>query len=177
TTVFGTGRTYGQPFAHGFTDANQFTFGARSAFGYSGQWGAVGVTGTVGGMLERTNISTNGVFIVPAPPYPQRPTSQENYASIASLFTEWNFAMPSQLTLTVGASINKNEFGIRNMLRNGQVFDSATTRVRSFDAVIAPRVALTRGFGSNASVYASVSSGYTPPLLINPIDNTGAVDI
>jgi len=177
TTVFGTGRTYGQPFAHGFTDANQFTFGARSAFGYSGQWGVVDVTGTLGGMLERTNISTNGVFIVPAPPYPQRPTSQENYATIASLFTEWNFAMPSQFTLTVGASLNKNEFGIRNMLRNGQVFDSATTQVRSFDAVIAPRVALTRGFGSSASVYASVSSGYTPPLLSNTIDNTGAVDL
>ena len=177
TTVFGTGRTYGQPFAHGFTDANQFTFGARSAFGYSGQFGVVDVTGTLGGMLERTNISTNGVFIVPAPPYPQRPTSQENYATIASLFTEWNFAMPSQFTLTVGASLNKNEFGIRNMLRSGQVFDSATTQVRSFDAVIAPRVALTRGFGSNASVYASVSSGYTPPLLSNTIDNTGAVDL
>lgn len=177
TTVFGTGRTYGQPFAHGFTDANQFTFGARSAFGYSGQWGVVDVTGTLGGMLERTNISTNGVFIVPAPPYPQRPTSQENYATIASLFTEWNFAMPSQFTLTVGASLNKNEFGIRNMLRSGQVFDSATTQVRSFDAVIAPRVALTRGFGSSASVYASVSSGYTPPLLSNTIDNTGAVDL
>jgi len=177
TTVFGTGRTYGQPFAHGFTDANQFTFGARSAFGYSGQWGVVDVTGTLGGMLERTNISTNGVFIVPAPPYPQRPTDQENYATIASLFTEWNFAMPSQFTLTVGASLNKNEFGIRNMLRSGQVFDSATTQVRSFDAVIAPRVALTRGFGSNASVYASVSSGYTPPLLSNTIDNTGAVDL
>ena len=177
TTVFGTGRTYGQPFAHGFTDANQFTFGARSAFGYSGQFGVVDVTGTLGGMLERTNISTNGVFIVPAPPYPQRPTDQENYATIASLFTEWNFAMPSQFTLTVGASLNKNEFGIRNMLRSGQVFDSATTQVRSFDAVIAPRVALTRGFGSNASVYASVSSGYTPPLLSNTIDNTGAVDL
>jgi iron complex outermembrane recepter protein len=177
TTVFGTGRTYGQPFAHGFTDANQFTFGARSAFGYSGQWGVVDVTGTLGGMLERTNISTNGVFIVPAPPFPSRPTDQENYASVASLFTEWNFALPSQFTLTVGASLNKNEFGIRNMLKNNQLSDTTTTQVRSFDAVIAPRIALTRGFGSNASVYASVSSGYTPPLLSNTIDNTGAVDL
>lgn len=177
TTVFGTGRSYGQPFAHGFTDANQFTFGARSAFGYSGQWGAVDVTGTLGGMLERTNISTNGVFIVPAPPYPERPTDQENYATIASLFTEWNFAMPSQVTLTVGASVNKNEFGIRNMLRNNQLFDTTSTQVRSFDAVVAPRVALSKAFDNNASVYASVSSGYTPPLLSNTIDNTGAVDL
>ena len=177
TTVFGTGRTYGQPFAHGFTDANQFTFGARSAFGYSGQWGAVGVTGSLGGTLERTNISTNGVFIVPAPNVPQRPSLQENYATNASLFTEWNFAMPSQVTLTVGASLTKNEFGIRNMLKNNQVADTTTTSVRSFDAVIAPRIALTKGFGNNASVYASVSSGFTPPLLSNTIDNTGAADL
>ncbi|MES2358076.1 MAG: TonB-dependent receptor plug domain-containing protein [Gemmatimonadota bacterium] len=177
TTVFGTGRSYGQPFAHGFTDANQFTFGARSAFGYSGQWGGVDVTGTLGGMLERTNISTNGLFIVPVPNGPQRPTLQENYATIASLFTEWNFALPSQVTLTVGAALSKNEFGIRNMLRNNVIYDTTTTAVRSFDAVITPRVALTKGFGSNASVYASVSSGYTPPLLSNTIDNTGAADL
>jgi iron complex outermembrane recepter protein len=81
------------------------------------------------------------------------------------------------VTLTVGAALSKNEFGIRNMLRNNLIYDTTTTTVRSFDAVITPRVALTKGFGSNASVYASVSSGYTPPLLSNTIDNTGAVDL
>jgi iron complex outermembrane receptor protein len=177
TTVWGSGRTSGQPFAHGFTDVNQFNIGAKSAFGFTGQWGNVGVSGTLGGQLQRSNLTSNGVFITPIPTSPERPTAQENYASNASLFTEWNFAMPSQVTLTVGASLNKNEFGIRNMLKNSILFDTTATQVKSFDAVLAPRVTLTKGFGGNASVYASVSSGVTPPLLSNVIDNTGAVDL
>lgn len=177
TTLFGSGRSSGQPFAHGFTDANQFSFGARSAFGYSGELGEIGVTGSLGGQIQRTNITSNGVFIIPAPPYVERPTAQENYASNGSLFTEWNFAIPSQVTLTVGASLNRNQFGIRNMLKNNQLYDTTATQVKKFDVVLNPRVAVTRGLGSNASVYASVSSGYTPPLLSNIIANTGAVNL
>ncbi len=177
TTVFGNGRTAGQPFAHGFTDANQFSFGARTTFGFSGQVGEVGITGSLGATAQRTNITSNGVFIVPAPPYPERPTDQENYATNASLFTEWSFAMPSQVNVTVGTSLNKDEFGIRNMLKANVLYDTTTLAVRSFKAVLNPRVAITKGFGDNASVYASVSSGYTPPLLSNTIANTGAVDL
>ena len=177
TTVFGNGRTAGQPFAHGFTDANQFSFGARTRFGYTGQVGEVGISGTLGAMAQRTNITSNGVFIIPAPPYPERPTDQENYATNASLFTEWNFTMPNQVAVTVGASLNKDEFGIRNMLKANVLYDTTTLAVRSFKATLNPRAVITKGFGDNASIYASVSSGYTPPLLSNTIANNGSVDL
>ena len=177
TTVFGIGRTSGQPFAHGFTDVNQFNFGLRSAFGYNGRAGRVGITGTLGVSLQRSNLSTNGVFIIPAPPFPERPTDQENYASTASLYTEWNFTLPSALTLTVGASLNKNRFGIRNMLVNNQLFDTTQVQERSFDAEFTPRIAVSRQLGGRASLYASVSSGITPPLLSNTIANDGSVDL
>ena len=177
TTLFGSGRTFGQPFAHGFTDANQFSFGARTAFGYTGTIGEVAVTGTLGGSLQRTNITTNGVFIVPAPPYTERPTAQENYATNGSLFTEWSFALPAQFTITAGASLNSNQFSIRNMLRNGQLFDTTAAQVRKFDAVLTPRVAVSKAFAPGTSLYASVSAGYTPPLLTNVISNTGAVNL
>jgi iron complex outermembrane receptor protein len=177
TTLFGNGRTSNQPFAHGFTDANQFSFGLRSAFGYVQQLGRVGITGTLGGSIQRSNVTTNGVFIVPAPPFPQRPTAQQNYATTASLFTEWSFNMPSEVTLTVGASWNKNKFAIQNMLKDNQLADTTQVQARSFDAVFTPRVALTKQFNGNASVYASVSSGYTPPLLSNVVANDGTVDL
>jgi iron complex outermembrane receptor protein len=177
TTVFGIGRTSGQPFAHGFTDVNQFNFGLRSAFSYTGHAGRVGVTGTLGTLLQRSNLSTNGVFIIPAPPFPERPTDQENYASVASFYTEWSFTMPSQVTLTVGASLNKNRFGIRNMLVSNQLFDTTHVQERSFDAEFTPRVALTKQLGGKASLYASVSSGITPPLLSNTVANDGSVDL
>jgi iron complex outermembrane receptor protein len=178
TTVFGSGRTSNQPFAHGVSNANQFSFGVRSAFGYSTRLtNGVGINGSLGGVVQRTNVSSNGVFIVPAPPFPQRPNTQENYAVNASVFTEWSFAFPSQVTLTAGASLNKNEFGIRDMLKDNQVSDTTQLQVRSFDWVLNPRVSLTKGFGDDASVYASVSSGYTPPLLSNTVANDGTVDM
>ena len=178
TTVFGSGKASGQPFAHGFTDLNQVNAGFRSVFGFAAQLGdGVAVTGSLGAGMQHSALTQNGVFIIPAPPYPERPTAQENYASNSSLFTEWNFAMPSDLTLTVGASMNKNEFGIRNMLRNNQLFDTTTTQVRSFDWVLTPRVAVSKGITRSASVYASVSTGYTPPLLSNTVANDGSVDL
>ena len=177
TTAFAVGRTSGQPYAHGFTDANQLNFGARSAFSFAGRLGGVGLTAALGGLLQRSNVSTNGVFIVPAPPYPERPTVQQNSASTGSLFGEVNFALPAQVTLTAGASLNANRFAVHNLLKGGQVFDTTSTRTRSFGAVLAPRVALTKGLGGAGSVYASVSSGYTPPLLTSVVDNTGAVNL
>jgi iron complex outermembrane receptor protein len=178
TTVFGSARTSNQPFAHGFTDNNQFNFGLRSAFGYTGRVGEnVGVSGTLGGIVQRSNVATNGVFIIPAPPFPQRPTTQQNFAVNASIFTEWSFALPGQVTVTAGGSLNRNRFGIRNMLKDNQVSDTTELMVKSFDWVFTPRMAVSKDFDDRGSVYASVSSGYTPPLLSNAIANDGTVDL
>ena len=177
TTVFGTGRSSNQPFAHGFTDVTQHNVGARSVFGYADQWGTIGVTGSLGGTLQRSDITTNGVFIIPAPPYVERPTAQENWATNSSLFTEWSLAFPSQLTVTAGASLVDNRFAIHNLLKNNQLFDTTTTVVKSFDAELLPRVAVTKGFGTVGTLYASVGTGYTPPLLGNVVSNNGALNL
>ena len=42
------------------------------------------------------------------------------------LFTEWNFALPMDFTVTAGASLNKNEFGIMNMLKNNHLNDTTS---------------------------------------------------
>jgi iron complex outermembrane recepter protein len=177
STLFATGRYLNQPFAHGFTDNTQFNFGARTAFGYDGQVGNVGLSGSLGAMFQRSQITTNGVFIVPAPPFPERPTDQENYATNGSLFTEWSVAMPHRVVLTAGASLNKNDFAIHNLLKNGTLFDTTHTQRKSFDWVLTPRVSLSKGFSTSALVYASVSAGYTPPLLSNVVANNGTVDL
>ncbi len=178
TTVFGGGKAAGQPFAHGFTDVNQFNVGFRSAFGFAAQLdNGVGVSGSLGATMQHSQLTQNGVFIIPAPPYVERPTDQENYATNSSIFSEWNFAMPRDFTVTVGASLNRNEFGIRNMLRNNQLYDTTTTMVRKFDWVLTPRLSVSKGITRSASVYASVSTGYTPPLLSNTVANDGTVDL
>lgn len=177
TTVFGSGHTSNQPFAHGVSNANQFNFGARTAFDYMTRINDVGINGTLGGMFQRSDISSDGVFIVPIPSHPQIPNDNKNFATNYYTFTEWSFSLPDQYTVTVGASLNKNVFGIRNMLKNGQVNDTTQLMKKSFKPVFAPRISVSKVFGNNVSVYASVSSGYTPPLLSSAIATNGTVDL
>jgi iron complex outermembrane recepter protein len=177
TTLFGSSRASNQPFAHGFTDVNQFNVGARSEFGYDAQAGSVGVTGSLGALVQRSNLTQNGVFIIPAPPFVERPTDQENWATALSVYTEWHFALANQVTVTAGASLNKNVFAIRNMLDNNQLYDTTQVMKRSFRAVVTPRIAITKGLGNHGSLYAGVSTGYTPPLLSNTVASDGSVDL
>jgi iron complex outermembrane receptor protein len=176
SSVFGSGRVSDQPFAHGFTDVNQVNFGARSAFDWSGQWGSVGVTGSLGGLIQQSNLTSNGVFIIPAPPYPERPSDTQNYAVNGSLFTEWNFTFADEWALGVGASLNTADFATRNMLKANVLFDTTSTVNKAFSGVFLPRVSLQKSFGGNWTLYGSVSTGFAPPLLSQIISNNGAVN-
>ena len=176
TTVFGSGRTSNQPFAHGFTDVNQTNVGGRSVFSFTNQWGGVSLSASLGGQVQLTSLTSNGVFIVPAPPNPQIPSAQENRAENGSVFTEWSLGLPAQVTVTAGASLTRNQFSIRNMLSSGQLTNTTTEVVKKFDAVFTPRVAVTKAFGAAGSVYASVGTGYTPPLLSQVVSNNGALN-
>ena len=168
TTFFGTGHTMNQPFAHGFNDYNRFSYGARTAFGFQDQCGNLGINGTLGASFQRTNYTNNGVFIVPAPPNPQRYTNQKNYGMNYYLFTEWSITLPAQFIVTVGASLNRNEFGIRNMIpKNNLPNDTTKLQLIAFKPAFTPRISLLKIFNDNVSVYASVSSGYTPPPIAN----------
>ena len=177
TTLFGSGKNSNQPFAHGFTDVYQLNFGARTAFNFVHQGEIIGINGTLGGMFQQSNLSSNGVFIIPNPARTQRPSSSENYAMNYYLFTEWNFAFPMDFNVTVGASLNKNEFGYMNMLKsNGLLSDTTNYIVNAFKPAVTPRISVSKIFSEEASVYLSVSTGYTPPLLGDIYANDGSVN-
>jgi iron complex outermembrane recepter protein len=168
TTFFGSGQTMSQPFAHGFNDTYRFSYGARTSLGYEADCGEVGIAGTLGASFQRTNLSTTGVFIAPAPPHAQRYTNQENYAMNYSLFTEWNVSLPSQFVATVGAGLTRNEFGLRNMIpKNNLPNDTTRLQILAFKPIVTPRFSITKTFDENLSVYASISTGFTPPSISN----------
>jgi iron complex outermembrane recepter protein len=176
TAVFGSGRFADSPFAHGFTDVTQFNWGARSSFGYTGRLGGVDLAGRLGGMAQRSNVTSNGVFITPAPPFPERPSASQNYAVNAYLFTEWNFSLPAGVTLTAGGDLIHNSFTVQNLLKSNQLSDTTAILTRSFGSVFAPRAQVQKAFGGVGSVYASVGEGFTPPLLTNIVANNGTIN-
>jgi len=63
------------------------------------------------------------------------------------------------------------------MLKNNQVNDTTQLTIKAFDPVFTPRVSISKVFANSISVYASVSSGYTPPLLSDAIASDGTVDL
>ena len=172
TTVFGTGQTMGQPYAHGFNDYNRFSFGARSTFGFHERFDDISISGKTGGFFQRTNYTANGFSL-----NSHNPSDQENYAMNYYGFTEWNVDLPMQFTVTVGGTVSWNEFGIRNMLVSKIINDTTSITVRSFTPIFTPRVSLLKMITEDVSVYGSVSTGYTPPSLSNIVASNGSIDL
>ena len=178
TTLFGSGLDTKQPFAHGFNDASSISFGARSVFGYAGALSpAIGIGAHAGAMAHRTNIKTDGVFIVPSNPSVQRPNSHEDYAVDLSLFADATLQLPHDFNVTAGVGLQQNRFAVRNLLRGGVINDTASVAAHTFDFVFTPRVDVVKELAGGARVYGSVSSGYAPPLLSQIVASDGSVNM
>lgn len=183
TTVFASGHTLDQNFAHGFNYHENLNFGARTNFTYQQQLEKVGIEGQLGAFLQKSNESVDGVFIPPfvSPPFtpdtePQFPTNNQNDALNYNIFTKWEFALPRNFRVSVGGVLNVNRYGIRDMLNNGQLFSGSETHSRQFDPTFSPSVSVLKSFNNEASVYASVKTGNTPPLLSDIIADDGSVN-
>ncbi|GAB3857968.1 TonB-dependent receptor [Hymenobacter terrigena] len=88
-------------------------------------------------------------------------------------FAQADYELPASFQLTVAASYNR----LRH--RIARVSDAATNPTgyqfsRDFQPVVSPRVALLREFSPKLSVYASVSTGFSPPTVdeIRPSDGS-----
>jgi len=183
TTAFATGHTLDQNFAHGFSYHNNLNFGARTDFMYQQQFEDVGVNGQLGAFIQKSNEAVNGVFIPPFihPPFtpstqPQYPTDDQNYALNYNIFTKWKLSLPHDFQVSFGGVLNFNEFGIRDMLNNGTLYAGSSTQSKTFDPTFSPSISVLRSFNGKSSVYASISSGKTPPLLSDIISGDGSVN-
>jgi len=168
STVYVSGYTLNSPFAHGLTDNQAFTFGGRTGFVYtSGAGTGEKIHGIFGAQFQKTlafnksyNLNNNVIGAIRG--------DLQNASMSYSVFTEWKFALPSQVLLTAGGSLNFTEFGITDMIPTGGGHFNGSGD-RSFPAVFTPRVALLKKFNDAFSVYADVSRGYTPPTTSNTV--------
>jgi len=186
TTVFVTGSNLSQYFAHGYSLNNINSEGARTAFTYEGGTQALFINGTLGASYIRSNQTAQGNFIPPFVMSPFTPTSPSlsytdayNTAMSSNIFTQWTLSLPSRLSLTVGASLNFNQFTTQNLIYKGAtsiIFLNDPILTRNFDPAFNPSICLTKVFNNHISVYASVSQGYAPPTLSEMTNTAGKVD-
>jgi iron complex outermembrane receptor protein len=163
TTVYTNSYTLNQPFAHGLTDNQAFTFGGRTGFVYSSDTGNVTVHGILGAQFQKTIAFNKGYNLTNNVLGGIRGDLQ-NSSQGYNIFTEWKFSLPSQLILTAGGSLNFTEYAITDMLANSANPTHANqSGDRSFSPAFMPRISLLKLLNEHVSVYADVSRGYTPP--------------
>ncbi|MFL5788635.1 MAG: TonB-dependent receptor domain-containing protein, partial [Flavisolibacter sp.] len=183
TTMYTTGSTLNQAFAHGFTKNQNMNFGGRTSFMFEKNYGHTSIEGVIGGSFERTNQDTHGNFIPPfiMPPFtpstsPNIPSASRNYALNYSLYSQWKISLPSQISITAGASVDFIEFGTQNLLHNGSIYLDNPINIKVFKPVLNPSVSLIKVFNSFVSMYANVSSGYTPATFSQMTNTNGQIN-
>ncbi len=85
-----------------------------------------------------------------------------------NIFLQSEIAITKNLILDAGLSYNNygNEFTRLNKRPVNEL-------QRNFDPVVVPRISLLQKIGSNYSVYATVSSGYSPPTIDEIVPSSG----
>jgi iron complex outermembrane receptor protein len=204
TTVFSSGSTLNQYFAHGFTLASNQGFGGRTSFAYeSRNEGKANVEGVLGMSFQKSNQNSQGDFILPfiAQPPPafsaytpgMVPSDVQNYAMNYTIFTQWSLKLPSKLTVTAGLNVIFSEFGTKNLLTptsnmyignpgflpftTNALYMDYPTYTKSFSPVVAPSVSVIKVLSNHISVYGNVSEGYAPPVLGQMTNSMGQVDV
>lgn len=101
--------------------------------------------------------------------------SDKLWASQFFLFTQAEWSLTEQLLFTLGLSQNYSSFEIdRQVDATGGPLG---VQKRTFDPILIPRVALNYRLGEYASVYASLSNGFSPPTIDEVRTNEGSLNL
>ena len=171
TTLWTSGYNEDMPYAKGVTDYSALSFGARTGFIYDQQFSTVGVHGILGASFVGTRQTLNGESFGTA-------SNLLEKAWNSSVFTEWKVTLPYKFSIKAGVSANIYKFSYQNYDSTYHVYNADTVKEtisavyfgsptyrQMFNPAITPSISIDKVFNDKASVYASVSLGYTPPTI------------
>jgi len=170
TTVYGSGAAIRTPYLFDYERDTNLGMGGRSALSYRTalagwtlrlQGGAEWQGSFTDGRSYQNNRGTPGALRY----------DDEITTSTGFVFAQADYALPADLLLTVAASYNRLRYRIARVSNAAPRPDNYQFG-RDFRPVVSPRVALLKEFSPNVSVYASVSTGFSPPTIeeIRPSD-------
>ena len=172
TTLYGSGTAIRTPYLVDYERNTSLGGGGRTALSYRTtlagrvlrvQGGAELQASFTDGRSYQNNGGTPGVLRY----------NDEIATTTGFVFAQADYSLPADLLLTVAASYNRLRYRIERV-------SAATTQPnayqfgRDFRPEVSPRVALLKEFSPNLSVYASVSTGFSPPTIdeIRPSDGS-----
>lgn len=172
TTLYGSGTAIRTPYLVDFERNTGLGLGGRTALRYRTalagrvlrlQAGGEYQFGFVNGRSYANRAGTPGALR-----YDDEITTTTGFA-----FAQADYELPAGLLLTVAASYNRLHYRVERVSDALTRPDAYRFR-RDFRPEVSPRVALLKEFSPAASVYASVSAGFSPPTVeeIRPSDGS-----
>jgi iron complex outermembrane recepter protein len=161
TTFFGGFFMQDQPSAVGLTRANKSKLGARTTFNYSPTIGSLPANFTFGGeFLENINFQKSYGLVDQK--LGALKGDQEIKPLAYNVFGQADLDITKTTLFTTGASINFVEYSVNDMIA-GSSSHVNMSGFKKFTPIITPRVAINQIIKGMVSIYASVSTGFTPP--------------
>ncbi|GAB3868569.1 TonB-dependent receptor [Hymenobacter segetis] len=172
TTLYGSGTVIRTPYLVDYERNTGVGVGGRTALSYRAalagrvlrlQGGGEFQAGFTDGRSYQNNGGTPGALR-----YDDEITTTTGFA-----FAQADYELPASFQLTVAASYNRLRHRIARV-SSAAANPAGYQLSRDFRPVVSPRVALLREFSPNLSVYASVSTGFSPPTVdeIRPSDGS-----
>ena len=170
TTLYGSGTAIRTPFLVDYERNTVLGLGGRTALSY--RTALVGRVLRLQGGGEWQGSFANGRSYQnkAGTPGPLR-YDDEITTATGFVFGQADYNLPAGLLLTVAASYNRLRYHIARV-SNAATRPADYQFSRAFRPVVSPRVALLKEFSPVLSVYASVSTGFSPPTIeeIRPSD-------
>jgi iron complex outermembrane receptor protein len=174
TTVYLNTNNFENPFILDYKKELGFGFGGRTKFTYDTQLGGKALRLIAGGEYQTSLTDAQNFGNVNGTADTVR-FADKLRATQGFLFqqAEWDFA--EKFIFTLGLSENFSSFEIERQIDATGGPTGAQTR--TFDPIVVPRVALNYGFNSFSSIYASLSSGFSPPTIDEVRTNEGSLNL
>ncbi|MEP0712307.1 MAG: TonB-dependent receptor, partial [Algoriphagus sp.] len=174
TTVYLNTNDFENPFILDYKKELGFGFGGRTKFTYDGKLAGKDLRIIAGGEYQSSLTDAQNFGNVNGVADTIR-FADKLRATQGLLFqqAEWDFA--EKFIFTLGLSENFSSFEIDRQIDATGGPTGAQTR--TFDPIVVPRVALNYGVNSFSSIYASLSSGFSPPTIDEVRTNEGSLNL
>jgi iron complex outermembrane receptor protein len=174
TTVYLNTNDFENPFILDYKKELGFGFGGRTKFIHDTQLSGKALRLIAGGEYQ-TSLTDAQNFGNRSGVADTVRFSDKLRATLGFLFqqAEWDFA--EKFIFTLGLSENFSSFEIDRQINASG--GPTGLQTRTFDPIVVPRVALNYGVNSYSSLYASLSSGFSPPTIDEVRTNEGSLNL
>ncbi|MBL7744432.1 MAG: TonB-dependent receptor [Chitinophagaceae bacterium] len=148
---------------------NEPHFGGRSSFIYNTKLNTAELQLVAGGEFQQGYFNTQVSKNRNGNPDTLQTNDDVSYSTY-SIFVQGDININDKWIATTGVSVNKSKVGFKRL----SVYP-VTSQKRTYQNELAPRFSLLRKFGSEFSLLATVSAGFSPPTVAELLPSTGVI--